>query len=85
MAAKFREGNESPSKKNLEFIKHCQSALPDDILISHVRIDAAGYQTAVINNLMDSGMGFAVRAKMDGTVKETIFPEQYFSFAILKH
>ena len=35
-------------------------------------MDAADYQTAVINHVMDNDMGFAIRAKMDGTVKETI-------------
>ena len=72
VAAEFREGNESPNKKNLEFIQRCQSALPDGVSVSHVRIDAAGYQPAVINHAMDNGMGFAIHAKMDGTVKETI-------------
>ena len=72
VAVEFREGNESPNKKNLEFIKRCQSALPDGVSVSRVRIDAAGYQAAVINHAMDSDMGFAIRAKMDRTVKETI-------------
>ena len=72
VAAEFREGNESANKNNLEFIQRCQSALPDGVLVSHVRIDAAGYQAAVINHAMDNDMGFAIRAKMDGTVKETI-------------
>ena len=72
VAAQFREGNESANKKNLEFIQRCQSALPEGVSVSHVRMDAAGYQAAVINRAMDSGMGFAIRAKMDGTVKETL-------------
>ena len=71
VAAEFREGNESPNKDNLEFIQRCQSALPDGVSISHVRIDAAGYQAAVINHAMDNSMGFAIRAKMDSSVKET--------------
>ena len=72
VAVEFREGNESANKRNLEFIQRCQSALPDGVSVSHVRIDAAGYQAAVINHAMDNDMGFAIRAKMDGTVKETI-------------
>ena len=72
VAAEFREGNESANKNNLEFIQRCQSALPDGVSVSHVRIDAAGYQAAVINHAMDNDMGFSIRAKMDGTVKETI-------------
>ena len=46
--------------------------MPDGVLVSHVRIDAAGCQAAVINHAIDSGMGFAVRARMDGAVKETL-------------
>ena len=72
VAVEFREGNESANKRNLEFIQRCQSALPDGVSVSHVRIDAAGYQAAVINYAMDNDMGFAIRAKMDDTVKETI-------------
>ena len=71
-AVEFWEGNESANKRNLEFIPRCQSALPDGVSVSHVRIDAAGYQAAVINHAMDNDMGFAIRAKMDGAVKETI-------------
>ena len=44
VAAEFREGNESANKNNLEFIQRCQSALPDGVSISHVRMDAAGDQ-----------------------------------------
>ena len=72
VAVEFREGNESANKRNLEFIQRCQSALPDCVSVSHVRIDAAGDQAAVINHAMDNAMGFAIRAKMDGTVKATI-------------
>ena len=46
--------------------------MPEGVSVSHVRMDAADYQTAVINHVMDNDMGFAIRAKMDGTVKETI-------------
>ena len=72
VATEFREGNESANKKNLEFIQRCQSALPDGVSVSHVRIDAAGYQAAVINHAVDNGMGFALRTKMDSSVKETL-------------
>ena len=72
VAVEFREGNESPNKENLQFIQRCESALPEGVSVSDVRIDAAGYQAGVINYAMDSGMGFAIRAKMDSAVKETI-------------
>ena len=72
VAVEFREGNESPNKENLQFIQRCESALPEGVSVSDVRIDAAGYQAGVINYAMDSGMGFAIRAKMDSAVKETL-------------
>ena len=71
VAVEFREGNEPPNKENLQFIQRCESALPDGVSVSNVRIDAAGYQAAVINYAMDSGRGFAIRAKTDSAVKET--------------
>ena len=72
VAVEFREGNESPNKENLQFIQRCESALPDGVSVSNVRIDAAGYQAGVINYAMNNGMGFAIRAKMDSAVKETL-------------
>ena len=72
VAVEFREGNESPNKENLQFIQRCESALPEGVSVSNIRIDAAGYQATVINYAMDSGMGFAIRAKMDSAVKETL-------------
>lgn len=71
-AIDFRDGNVPPNKANLQFIKQCEASLPKGVTVSKVRIDAAGYQSDVINDLMDSGKGFAIRAKMDDTVKESI-------------
>ena len=36
----FREGNTPPSKDNLGFIHMCQAALPDDVQVTALRIDA---------------------------------------------
>ena len=68
VAVEFREGDESPNKENLQFIQRCESVLPDDVFC----IDAAGYQAGVINYAMESGIGFAIRAKMDCAVKESL-------------
>ena len=46
--------------------------MPDGVSVSNVRIDAAGYQAEVINYAMDCGLGYAIRAKMDRAVKETL-------------
>jgi len=72
VAVDFRDGNVPPNKENLEFIKQCEASLPQGVTVSKVRIDAAGYQNDVINYLTDTGKGFAMRAKMDDTVKESI-------------
>ena len=61
VVVEFREGNESPNKENLQFIRRCESALPDGVSVSNVRIDAAGYRAGVINYAMNNGMGFAIR------------------------
>ena len=71
-AVDFREGNESPNSRNLEFIRECEQSLPPDVSVKAVRIDAAGYSGGVINYLMSRGMRFAVRARMDSSVRTTI-------------
>ena len=50
LACDFRKGNQSPSSKNLAFIQQCQGALPDGCYIKQLRIDAAGYQVAIIKH-----------------------------------
>ena len=44
----FRQGNVPPAKDNLAFIKQCQQSLPEGCAVSALRIDAAGYQTKII-------------------------------------
>ena len=71
-AVDFREGNESPNSRNHEFIRECEPSLPTDVSVKAVRVDAAGYSTGVINYLMFRNMRFAVRAKMDSSVRGVI-------------
>ncbi len=71
-AIDFRDGNAPPSKDNLGFIRQCEAALPAGVSVRRVRIDAAGYSADVVNYLMQSGQGFAIRAKMDASVKESM-------------
>lgn len=72
VVTEFREGNVAPSSNNLEFIHQCESALPDGVSLSAVRIDAAGYQVAIIDELMDRQLKFAIRAKMNKGLKKQI-------------
>lgn len=68
----FREGNVAPAAENLEFIHQCEAALPKDITINRLRIDAAGYQVAIIDECIDRNIEFAIRAKINKTLKTVI-------------
>lgn len=72
LACDFRKGNQSPNSKNLEFIKQCQEALPEDCRINLLRIDAAGYQIAIIQYCDEEGIQYAIRAVMSSVIKEQI-------------
>jgi hypothetical protein len=54
VAVDFREGNTSPAKGNLEFIKQCQRSLPEGCKVNALRIDAAGYQANIIRYCDDN-------------------------------
>ena len=44
----FRQGTVPPAQDNLAFIKQCQQSLPEGCAVGALRIDAAGYQTKII-------------------------------------
>ena len=44
----FRQGTVPPATDNLAFIKQCQQSLPEGCAVGVLRIDAAGYQTRII-------------------------------------
>ena len=72
VACDFRTGNTSPAKDNLAFIHQCKAALPKDCYIKSLRIDAAGYQTAIIQYCEEQAISYAIRAKMSASIKEHI-------------
>jgi len=72
VATDFRAGNTSPAKDNLGFIKQCQSALPKGVKVAKLRIDAAGYQSSIINHCIAKNIEFAIRAKMCQSTKDII-------------
>jgi len=72
LSVDFREGNTSPAKENLEFIKQCSNALPIDCTIDKLRIDAAGYQKSIIQYCDDHHIEYAIRAKTSATLKAQI-------------
>lgn len=72
LACDFRKGNQSPNSNNLEFIQQCQEALPDGCRIKQLRIDAAGYQIAIIKHCDKENIQYAIRAAMSAAIKEQI-------------
>ena len=68
----FREGNESPGGKNLEFLKHCVKQMPKGKRIRAMRADAAAYQAEVTNYCEGYGIEFAIGADLDKAVLAAI-------------
>lgn len=75
VSMQFRRGNVSPAKANLGFIKQCMNALPDSVRVSKLRIDAAGYQAAILDYAVEHQIAYAVRAKMSGELREMILSQ----------
>src|SRR5579863_1352526 len=67
----FREGNESPGARILEFAQGCEAALPGGKRI-YFRSDSAAYQAAVINHYSQPGRSFTITADLDAAVKREI-------------
>ena len=68
----FREGNDAPQSRNLEFIQHCVALLPKGKRIAFLRADSAAYQAAIFNWCDDNGVQFAVGGDMDVAVKAVV-------------
>lgn len=64
----FRQGNESPGGRNLEFLKYCEKQLPKDKHIKAFRADSAAYQAEIINYCEGNGIEFAIGADLDQAV-----------------
>lgn len=79
----FRNGNVSPSTRNLQFIKSCVSKMPKGKKIRKFRADSASYQADIFNWCEKNNIKFAVGGRMDAAVKEIvkeIKPEQWKNF-----
>ena len=76
----FREGNDSPGARNLDFIKHCESQLPKGKKIKYFRSDSAAYQGKIIDYCIDKGIKFAIGGDLDRAVVEMInkLPEESY-------
>ena len=64
----FREGNESPGGRNLEFLKYCVRQMPAGKRVKALRSDSAAYQAEVINYGEENGIGFAIGGDLDEAV-----------------
>lgn len=60
----FRKGNVSPAQNNLAFIEQCQQSLPEGCTVNRLGIDAAGYQTKIIQYCDEQNISYAIRAKL---------------------
>lgn len=68
----FREGNETPGARNLEFIKDCAAELPAGKRIGFFRADSASYQADIFNYCEKKGVKFAIGGDKDEAVKRLI-------------
>jgi len=68
----FREGNEAPASKNLEFIKQCVLQLPLGKKFDRFRADSASYQADIFNYCEEKNILFTVTAKKNKNVFDSI-------------
>jgi hypothetical protein len=68
----FREGNQSPGSRNLEFIKYCIQQMPRGKRVKALRADSASYQADIINYCYKEDMEFAIGADLDEAVVRAI-------------
>ena len=68
----FREGNEAPASKNLEFIKQCVLQLPIGKKFNRFRADSASYQADIFNYCEEKNILFSVTAKKNKNVFDSI-------------
>lgn len=68
----FREGNDSPQSRNLEFLKSCVARMPEGKRIARFRADSASYQARIIDYCVEEGIEFAIGADRDEGVLKSI-------------
>lgn len=68
----FREGNDSPGSRNLEFVRYCERQLPKGKRVKAFRSDSAAYQAKVVNYCQKEGIEYAIGGDLDAAVKNVI-------------
>ncbi len=75
LGEEFRQGNDAPGARNLEFIRYCAGQMPAGKRIGNLRSDSAAYQ-ADISNWCEADernrVLFAIGADMDAAVRAVI-------------
>jgi len=72
VASDFRAGNVVLATHNMAFICECERVLPPRAKVAYLRIDAADYQTQIIEHCLGEDIGFAIRAKMSQRLRRLI-------------
>jgi len=72
LGEEFREGNEAPAARNLEFIKACAAEMPKGKRIARVRADSAAYQAELFNWCEAHKVTFAIGGVQDTAVQTAI-------------
>jgi len=68
----FRQGNEPPASKALEFLKKCEQCLPPNINVRRIRADAAWFQSEVTDYCGDEGILFAIGGTRNEAMMQAI-------------
>jgi len=68
----FRAGNVPPAEDNAGFIKTCVAGLPAGVRVTRLRVDAAGYQGAVLAYCDTHKLDYVIRAKRSPSMKAWI-------------
>ena len=72
VAVDFPQGNTPPAQDNLGFIQQCERSLPAGCTVKALRIDAAGYQTRIIEHCDEHGIDYAIRARTSPALRAQI-------------
>lgn len=68
----FREGNEAPASRNLEFIKYCSAQMPKAKKLTALRADSAAYQADIFNWCDSEKIKFAIGGQHDSATQQLL-------------
>ncbi len=68
----FRQGNEPPGDRALDFLKKCMAGMPRDGIRLRVRADAAWFQSEVVDHCDGEGAEFAIGGVRNGAMLEVL-------------